>query len=52
MNVAELKELLADLPPEAEVQIYDNAVDSPVTDWAIETTPRGSRIVLGREQFY
>lgn len=52
VKVSDLREVLADLPPDAEVQIYDNAVDSPVNDWAVEKTPRGSRIVLGREQFY
>jgi len=49
---SELQEILADLPPDTEVQIYDCAVDSPAKDWAVEKTARGSRIVLGREQFY
>lgn len=52
MRVSELQEILAELSPDGEVQIYDAGVDTPFDDWAVEKTPRGTRIVLGREQFY
>ena len=54
MTAAELAELLTGLPDDAEVRIYegDCGSESPLTAWTVATTKDGTRLVLGREDYY
>ena len=50
MTVEELRAVLADLPADAVVQVYDSSwgVDSDLTDWLFVQDAERARFVLGR----